>query len=281
MSVLTGTLLLLALGGCSAIEPRSTQTAAPYINLFDNLDERNDVGYCLDLKGWGDSVEFVDVQLHSCKDTGDDVNFAIGEGSDGRRVMGAGDADGHCLRAQSATAGSGVDAPVCDARDPLQEIAYCTDGTLRLNAGELCLVAADVSENAGPVWMMRSLTFENCDDTPDDLKTWAYRAVGSTKRIVAGTERCGSSGRGSGRSSRRGDGGAGTQPTVIVFDLSSFPWPWISGLVVVLWAVLTCHIAYRRCCQRKIKYATVSCDSEEFDETEAEPIELDSDNGGI
>jgi len=180
------TISLLILGASSTSEPNSTITAAPYINLFANLDEQNDVGWCLDLKGFGASIEFIDMQTHSCKDTGDDVNFAIGDG----RVWGAGASEGRCLRARSAEAGSMVDVPLCNATDPLQDITYCADGTLRLNATHLCLAAGNESRSAGPKWMARDLNFEECDETPTELKTWAYLAVNSAERVVGGDDEC-------------------------------------------------------------------------------------------
>jgi len=183
-------LFVLGLGASSADYPEATITAAPYINLVDNLDEARDVGWCLDLKGFRATQEFIDMQTHSCKDVGNDVNFFVGPG---RRVYGAGAAADRCVTAREEKAGSAVDAPICDTSDPLQELLYCTDGTIRLGSSSLCLVAGVEIRDANK-WEARDLTFEECDDWPEPLKTWAYLALLSTERVFGGDEECGGGG---------------------------------------------------------------------------------------
>ena len=68
-------LLFLNHNPCMGAAPTSTKTPPPYISLTDNLNEPKNVGWCLDLQGWGKSIKFTDMQVHSCKDSGGDVNF--------------------------------------------------------------------------------------------------------------------------------------------------------------------------------------------------------------
>ena len=70
----------------------------PYVRLTDNLDEQDDLGFCIDMEGWGPTVEFEDLQTHSCKpnDTADE-SFSIEDGA----IVGYGDATGRCLEVQS------------------------------------------------------------------------------------------------------------------------------------------------------------------------------------
>ena len=43
-------------GVVQAAPPGATQTAAPFLSLTDNVGEPNDVGWCIDLEGHGDSI---------------------------------------------------------------------------------------------------------------------------------------------------------------------------------------------------------------------------------
>ena len=43
----------------------------PYFRLTDNLDEPENYGFCLDLRGWLDSTRYTKVHVHSCKEKGD------------------------------------------------------------------------------------------------------------------------------------------------------------------------------------------------------------------
>jgi len=168
---------------CLAAAPASTKTPPPYISLTDNADEPKDVGWCLDLQGWGDSIKFTDMQVHSCKDTGGDVNFFPANGM----IKGAFEADSHCVEVQKAETGAGLDAPTCDTSDPLQKFVYCTDGSIR-TPDDLCVVAGDKIAAAGS-WSARDLTIEDCEKVTNSLRQWSYTAVGGS-RVDHGSHNC-------------------------------------------------------------------------------------------
>jgi hypothetical protein len=139
-----GLLLFLAARVVHAVQ-------TPYLTLQDNLGEPSNLGFCIDLKGW--PGQFTDAQLHSCKPTGG----SAGGGSDqqfvpqGGAVVGRADAVGHCLQAQTASAGSHLDVPACDSTEPLQRFIWAS-GQLQLQNTGLCLAA---STRSWDVWLVR------------------------------------------------------------------------------------------------------------------------------
>ena len=155
-------------GVVQAAPPGATQTAAPFLSLTDNVGEPNDVGWCIDLEGHGDSITFTNMHVHSCKDSGTDVQWFPESG----RIKGVGDGDGRCIQAQSTSNGAGVDAPTCDEAEALQEFVYCTDGTLRTENLGLCLVAGPTMIEAGP-WNKRDLLVKNCTEVHTKLREWS------------------------------------------------------------------------------------------------------------
>ena len=67
--------LSLAIFGAPALaEPPKVQTPAPVIYLADNLDEQDNLGWCIDTLG----RNFIErLQAYSCKPQGGDVQFSF------------------------------------------------------------------------------------------------------------------------------------------------------------------------------------------------------------
>ena len=158
----------------------------PYLRISDNLEEPTTLGFCIDLKGW-DPVYFVDAQAHSCKPTGGgagggtDQQFEPQDGA----IVGLGDADGHCIQAQSDAAGAAVDVPVCDATETLQRFSWdATAGTLRLQGGTLCLSVGSSLNKAGSTFYKRDLQLLVCETTDAKYVTW--RVEGATSESGSG-----------------------------------------------------------------------------------------------
>ena len=129
-------------------------------------------------------MTFTNMQVHSCKDTGTDVQWF----PDGGMIKGVGVGEGRCVQMKKAEAGSGLDAADCDKSEPLQKFTYCTDGTLRSQEGDLCLVAGPTISEAGP-WSKRDLTLEKCSSTTALLRQWSYTSVAGS-RADEGTKKC-------------------------------------------------------------------------------------------
>ena len=97
----------------------ATATPNPKMMLQDNLSEPEGYGFCLDLKGWGESTKFTDVQLHSCKPDGTRSQDGGVWGSEqqffpeNNKVVGYNDGNGRCLQAKTSSVGSEFDAGIC------------------------------------------------------------------------------------------------------------------------------------------------------------------------
>ena len=79
-------ILCLIINNCLAVP-------FPYTKLADNLEEP--LGFCIDLQGFGPTVKYTKVGLHSCRSgsKGIDEQFLPNEGL----MVGYGDADTRCL----------------------------------------------------------------------------------------------------------------------------------------------------------------------------------------
>jgi len=145
----------------------------PYLRIDDNLEEPENLGFCVDLRGWN-PVRFEDAQAHSCKPSGGRAGGGTDEEFEprGGAIVGRADADGRCLQAKSATAGSGVDVPLCDGTEPLQRFSWqAATGTLRLEASTLCLGVGDSLRAANSFWA-RDLILAECGTTDAKYITW-------------------------------------------------------------------------------------------------------------
>lgn len=157
--------LLFALPAAALAEAPNIQTPSPVLFLADNLDEPDQLGYCLDTLGRGQSDR---AQVHSCKPNGGDVQFQFDQAT----------------RQIKSVAFTGICLDVADQNFALVE---CSDvesqkflfdsetGEIQLATNtDLCLSTAAESRQAGP-YMSRDLSITECDATPANLKTWVQR----------------------------------------------------------------------------------------------------------
>ena len=170
--------LIAAALGVSIAQPvfaaaPSIQTDGPIIHLADNLDEKDNLGWCIDTLGREQSDA---LQVHSCKpptNTSLDVNFTY-EATVGQIRSATYDDQCATLNAEGSKPRFGlVD---CNPNDAAQAFDYEAEtGRLspRGQAGQ-CLAAGAESASAGP-YMSRALDLVACDDTPKALRTWVVR----------------------------------------------------------------------------------------------------------
>lgn len=142
------------------------QTKGPVIYLADNLDEKDNLGWCIDTlgRGFGDRL-----QTHSCKPQGGDVQFQFEADSGLIRSVAFPD---HCMiHAPDGTTDFGL--VTCDAKQGTQRFDYdATSGQITPTSDAVsCVVAGEASKSAGP-FMSRTLTLAPCMDTDDRLKRW-------------------------------------------------------------------------------------------------------------
>jgi len=171
LSILIGTLCaaILPLGALHSAEP-DIKTPSPVIFLADNLDEEDNLGFCIDTVGRGISDR---LHLHSCKPRGGDVQFRYNAGTG---HIASATFDGKCAE----VLGKGSDGDKFGLLDcsekPSQRFSHnAEDGTFRFKAADgLCLAAGPTSRQAGP-FMARDLLLRACASVDDSLKTWVIR----------------------------------------------------------------------------------------------------------
>ena len=190
--------LILALAGCSATHsgpandaksgvsgtaslfktanPPNLQTSPPIIYLADNLDEQDQLGWCIDTRGRGFGEE---LHAHSCKPGGQaldsDVQFSY-EANSGQIKSVA--YDNKCA---DLSMPSNESIPFglldCDANDAAQKFDYnAQTGEIYIRSqADMCLVAGAQSRAAGP-FMSRDLSVKPCASVETALKQWVVLA---------------------------------------------------------------------------------------------------------
>lgn len=145
------------------------QTPAPVIFLADNLDEPDQLGWCIDTLGRG----FADrLQAHSCKPQGGDVQFTYSE-IDGTIQSVA--FPGTCMeRLNNETPVFGL--LQCDAQNPNQTFAYygAAQTFSPASSPNLCIAVGDILSQAGP-FSSRGLILAPCDTHPQTHLQWIVR----------------------------------------------------------------------------------------------------------
>jgi hypothetical protein len=147
-------------------EPPRLQTPSPVIYLADNLNEKDELGWCIDTLGRGFAER---LQAHSCKPQGGDVQFSFDRQSGQIRSVAY---PAYCM-AHRPNDASTFALVTCDAAATSQQFVYNSDvGTLQ-TAGDAstCLSVGENSRSAGP-FMSRSLVLTDCEATERALREW-------------------------------------------------------------------------------------------------------------
>ena len=156
---------------CVHAEPPELQTPEPVIFLADNLDEQDNLGWCIDTlgRGWSDRL-----QTHSCKPQGGDVQFAYDEQS---RQIASVEFPGKCATLHApAAAGVTFDLLDCSATSSEQRFIYNPGTMAFMPEGDqsLCVAAGAQSQSAGP-FMSRVLELAPCNATDARLREWIIK----------------------------------------------------------------------------------------------------------
>ena len=154
-----------------AVAPQ-LQSPTPVIYLADNLDEKDQLGWCIDTQGRGFSEV---LHAHSCKPGGGDTQFYFDSETGQIRSVAF---ENKCMTL------SDPDNPTlpfglldCESKLSAQQFTYNAE-SLELRVAELdsqCIVVGAASRSAGP-FMSRELILANCADTADALKQWIVEA---------------------------------------------------------------------------------------------------------
>ncbi len=144
------------------------QSPTPLIYLADNLDEQDQLGWCIDTQGNGFNEN---LHTHSCKPTGGDVQFIYNEET--LQICSV-EFAGFCIEMLGGPL-EGMSLNLVESNTDSSDQKFIYDE----NSGEfnpetdtnLCLTAGDTSGVAG-IYMFRSLTLELSSETEESLKKW-------------------------------------------------------------------------------------------------------------
>ena len=148
--------------------PPIIQTPSPVIHLADNLDEQDQLGYCIDTRGRGFNEE---LHAHSCKARGGDVQFSYNKET--LQICSV-EFIGYCIEMPGgASKGMSLRLGESNTSSSDQKFIYNED------SGEfvpeenltLCLAVGETSRAAG-IYMARALTLELSSETDVKLKQW-------------------------------------------------------------------------------------------------------------
>jgi len=147
------------------------QTPAPVIYLADNIDEKDELGWCIDTLGRGWSEQ---LQTHSCKPQGGDVQFSYNKET---RQIASVEFPGKCATLhETAAAGVSFDLLDCSSTSAAQLFIYNAETLEFMPEGDrsLCIAAGAESRSAGP-FMSRDLELAPCASTDAKLKQWVVK----------------------------------------------------------------------------------------------------------
>ncbi len=144
------------------------QTPSPVIHLADNLDEQDQLGYCIDTRGRGFNEE---LHAHSCKARGGDVQFFYNKET--LQICSV-EFTGYCIEMPGgASKGMSLRLVESDTSSSDQKFIYDEDNGEFVPEEDLtlCLAVGKTSAAAG-IYMSRSLTLELSSETDVKLKQW-------------------------------------------------------------------------------------------------------------
>lgn len=158
------TLILIATP--AAANTLSLQTPAPVIHLANNLDEKDNLGWCIDTLGRGFAER---LQAHSCKPQGGDVQFVFDAATG---LVQSAEYSDYCM-ANNPNNDTTFALVKCDALAQDQQFIYNeSERTISPKANEeVCVSVGESSRSAGP-FMSRSLLLTSCAETDSSLKEW-------------------------------------------------------------------------------------------------------------
>jgi len=147
--------------------PPELQTDAPVIYLADNLDERNNLGWCIDTigRGFGDQLH-----AHSCKPDGGDVQYYYDEET--KQIISHA-FEGKCMDLDNPSSQNLPFGLLDCTSDTSQQFIYDTETMLITPASDasLCVAVAEASQTAGR-YRKRALKLSACAETEAKLMEW-------------------------------------------------------------------------------------------------------------
>ena len=156
--------LLSLLSGSAYAESPNLRTPSPVIYLADNLDEADELGWCIDTIGRGFAER---LHAHSCKPRGGDVQFSFDPKTMQIKSV--------AFEAKCVELGP-INEPLrlldCSPAATQQfDYSLRTGLITHVESPDICLTVGEQSRSAGP-YMSRDLRFQKCDGESATRQAW-------------------------------------------------------------------------------------------------------------
>ena len=151
-------------------EPPKVKTPAPVIFLADNLNEPENLGWCIDTKGRGFSEV---LHAHSCKPHGGEGQFLFDQGSGQIKSIAFAN---KCATISSLAPSGTFGLYNCNVESASQIFKFNSqNGEFHPQDNtDLCITVGETSKSAGP-FMSRKLYLARCDKTIGKFKKWVIK----------------------------------------------------------------------------------------------------------
>ena len=137
------------------------------IHLADNLDEQDQLGYCIDTRGRGFNEE---LHAHSCKPRGGDVQFSYNKET--LQICSV-EFIGYCIEMTGgASKGMSLRLVESNTSSSDQKFIYNEDSGEFMQRKPYTFLAVGETSAAAGIYMSRSLTLELSSETDAKLKQW-------------------------------------------------------------------------------------------------------------
>lgn len=157
----------------SAVSAPNVQTQPPVIHLADNLGEPDQLGWCVDTVGRGESDQ---LHAHTCKPSeGDDVRFSYDPALAQIRSASYENQCAEYSAPENETIPFGL--LDCDPDNIAQQFDYVAESQEIQYRGDpsLCMTVAEAINPAGP-FVSRSLLIQPCAEVEASHKQWQILA---------------------------------------------------------------------------------------------------------
>ena len=161
-------ILVMTVSSPALAEAPDLKTPAPVIYLADNLDEADNLGWCIDTQGRGFGEN---LHAHSCKPRGGDVQFTFDAASGQIRSVAFKDKCMELIASEDPAIAFGLR----DCANGKTEQVFAFDpASGRITPGSQpgdCVAAGAASRAAGP-FMSRDLILAMCETADPAVITW-------------------------------------------------------------------------------------------------------------
>lgn len=151
--------------------PPALKTEGTVIYLKDNLDESENLGWCIDTVGRGFAEQ---LHAHSCKPRGGDVQFGYNTAT--QQIYSV-EFPGKCMTLVNEKHTS-VPFGLLDCDNSIASQRFLFDDVsseIRLTTDtSICVIVGESSRSAGP-FMSRDLTLADCSAVDEKFRQWQYQ----------------------------------------------------------------------------------------------------------